>query len=70
VGSNPRPAARAAGTISLRLRAASITVSPEMLFPADIMRTLDHGATPGAGSVKLRPQAELSRRISDAVNGV
>jgi hypothetical protein len=69
VGSNPRPTARAAGTIGLRLRAASITVSSQMLFSANIMLALSHG-TLGARSVKLRPQTELSRRISDAVTGV
>ena len=70
MGSNPRPPARAAGTIGLRWRAASITVSPAMLLPANIMFTLVYGTTHGARSVKLRPQAELSQRTTDAVTGV
>ncbi len=41
-----------------------------MLFPADIMYTLNHGATHGARSVTLWPQAELAQRTTDAVSGV
>lgn len=56
--------------IGLRLPAPSITVSPAMLFPADDMYTLKHGATHGARSVTLWPQAEPAQRITDAVSGV
>jgi hypothetical protein len=41
-----------------------------MLFPADIMYTLNHGAKHGARSVTLWPQAELAQRTTDAVTGV
>jgi hypothetical protein len=41
-----------------------------MLFSADIMYTLNHGATHGARSVTLWPQAELALRTTDAVTGV
>ena len=41
-----------------------------MLFSADIMYTLNHGATHGARSVTLWPQAELAQRTTDAVTGV
>jgi hypothetical protein len=69
-GFEPTTPPRAAVTIGLRLRAASITVIPAMLFPADIMYTLNHGATHGARSVTLWPQAELAQRTTDAVTGV
>jgi len=58
------------GAIGLRFHAPSITVSPAMLFSAIIMYTLKHGATHGARSVTLWPQAELAQRTTDAVSGV
>ncbi len=70
VGSNPRPPVRTTGAIGLRFLAPSITVSPAMLFSADIMYTLNHGATHGARSVTHWPQPELAQRITDAVTGV
>ena len=70
MGSNPRPPVRTTGAVGLRFRGPSITVSPEMLFPADIMYTLNDGAIHGARSVTLWPQAEPAQRTTDAVTGV